>query len=144
MNLIQEKLGGENEYFEIFVEPQQNNNTSMKMIIDLDPEKKLAGIYKVINNKKVEKLEYINLGNNQIEVDIDSLGEYLISYKDENNKVNDELSDNENDKNKVQEVKEEETNKTLIIITIIATLATGIISLLLNKKSKEEIEFKDI
>ena len=65
----------------------------MKMIIDLDPEKKLAGIYKVINNKKVEKLEYINLGNNQIEVDIDSLGEYLISYKDENNKVNDELSD---------------------------------------------------
>ena len=115
----------------------------MKMIIDLDPEKKLAGIYKVINNKKVEKLEYINLGNNQIEVDIDSLGEYLISYKDENNKVNDELSDNENDKNKVQEVKEE-TNKTLIIITIIATLATGIISLLLNKKSKEEIEFKDI
>ena len=114
------------------------------MIIDLDPEKKLAGIYKVINNKKVEKLEYINLGNNQIEVDIDSLGEYLISYKDENNKVNDELSDNENDKNKVQEVKEEETNKTLIIITIIATLATAIISLLLNKKSKEEIEFKDI
>ncbi len=143
-SIIQEKLGGENEYFEIFVEPQQNNNTSMKMIIDLDPEKKLAGIYKVINNKKVEKLEYINLGNNQIEVDIDSLGEYLISYKDENNKVNDELSDNENDKNKVQEVKEEETNKTLIIITIIATLATGIISLLLNKKSKEEIEFKDI
>ena len=146
-SIIEEKVGKDYEYFELYFEPKQGEFTDKgTMIIDLDGNKKFAGIYKVTNNKKIEKLVYKDLGDNKIEVQIDDLGEYLISYNDEKKSTEKDTIKADKDKEKVQDIEENEDDEEFninILIIIIVLLGTSVI-LVLRNKEKNDFDFKDI
>ncbi|MDE6284246.1 MAG: discoidin domain-containing protein, partial [Bacilli bacterium] len=75
---IQEKVGGQNEYFEPYFitdtfEVINITNTPMKMRIKLDSTKEFNGIYEIGNNNVINELKYEVVGNNEIEVEITDL-----------------------------------------------------------------------
>ena len=109
---VQEKIGGKNEYFELYFENSKGNrkdfNTTMKMVVNIDSNRKLLGIYEIGENNVIEKLDYEDIGNNQIQINVNHLGKYVLSYEVDDtdkskldNKNNQIIKDNQNiDKSK--------------------------------------------
>jgi len=146
---IQEELGGDNEYFELYIDPftNINSNGTITMIIDVEKEKTLLGFYRVTNNKTIESLDYKELGDNKIEVQVNSLGEFLLSYEDDE-EITEDPSDDEENNIKFEKVENKDEDKkinTRLIIIIIILLDIAAVIVLKSKKGKNiDIEFKDM
>jgi len=137
---LKDQIGNNYEYFELNFDQNKNKfSESATMIIDLDPDKEFSGIYKVTNNQTAEKLYYKKLGNNQIEVKVDELGEYLITYKEDNEVDSIEESSMGNEaKEKVQDdSKENDFNMNILIIIVIILLLIILSAVLVFKRNKE-------
>ena len=89
------------------------------MTIDLDKEKMFLGIYRVKDSDTVEYIEYKPVGSNKIEIEIESLGEFILSYKE------------------LEEEIDEKKNNSLLI-TIIILFVMFVAGLFVYKKSREE------
>jgi len=103
----------------------KNNNQKMKMIIDLKNNKKVANVYYMDEKGNLKKLNYNQMKDNSIEVEINKLGKFVITYQ---NQAKREV---ENDK---------ETKKVtnaiyaIIIAAIIAMISLTIIAVKGTKK----------
>lgn len=120
---LKSKVGDESEYLDIYFRDKNFEKSeiksSMKMTIDLDKEKMFLGIYRVKDSDTVEYIEYKTVGSNKIEIEIESLGEFILSYKE------------------LEEEIDEKKNNSLLI-TIIILFVMFVAGLFVYKKSREE------
>lgn len=80
------QFGKASEYFELSFQDKLSDkidiNTKIKMTIKLDKEKDFLGIYEISANNKIKILGHKVNADGTIEIETDSLGTYVISYKD--------------------------------------------------------------
>ncbi len=117
---LQEKISSEKyDYFDIDLGIEKIvSNTSLKY--KYDKENILVGVYFVNNQNKLQKIEYTNIGKNEIELKISKLGKYLFVYEEEKHPV-------------------ESTKKgyTLLIVIIILLAITNICLLIIRHKKRK-------
>lgn len=123
---LQEEISGQKDYFELYFEDANAkkiniDSTSIEMIIRLNKNKKLLGIYEVSKNNELKKLDYNKKSDNEIELEINSLGKYVISYEKENITV---------------EVKDKKSSSPIFIVGSLVVLAFLILSIVLKKYKK--------
>ncbi len=83
---LEKRFSKNSEYYRISLERDNNEidlKDKMTMVISTDPTKKLLGVYKINQDNGLEKLSYKELDSDKIEVEIDELGEFILSYEDE-------------------------------------------------------------
>lgn len=88
---LKAKVGKGSVYYQLYFIDEDGNEEDLarnyKMILKLDSDKIFKGLFKVVDGSNIEKLEYTTRGANEIEVDIDTLGSYIISYDEDDVKV---------------------------------------------------------
>ncbi|HBA37451.1 MAG TPA: hypothetical protein DCY94_01880 [Firmicutes bacterium] len=88
---LKPKVGKGSTFFELYFVDGDGDRVTIsqnyKMILKLDSDKIFKDVYKV-DGDKLTKLEYTTRGAKEIEIDIDALSNYIVSYdtKDENKK----------------------------------------------------------
>ncbi len=121
---LSERFGSKSEYIEIYLENTNSEKINIggkvKLNIKLDTSKEFLGIYE-IKNGKVEKLNY-KLTKNEIELETNGLGKYVIHYKDDT----------------ITEINNEKTKHSIIwpIIgsILIISIIVGLISKFIERK----------
>lgn len=98
---LQKKINGDNEYFEIYFENEKEekisiDSVSMKMTIKVDSNKKLSKIYEILEDDTLRELSYNKLSDDEIELEINSLEKYVISYEKEDITIEPEYKENKN------------------------------------------------
>lgn len=58
----------------------KNIDTALHIAFELDPDKKFLGIYRLNSDTDLEELYYKKVDKNHIELDVQNLGNYIISY----------------------------------------------------------------
>ena len=107
---LKKQVSSNSKYFKIYLEKdgkEININGKMKMIISIDATQNFLGVYQLNQSTNLEKLDYIKLDASDIEIEIEKLGEYVLSYDDEQTS---------NIEDPVNTVKEEPNNNWLIWI----------------------------
>lgn len=92
---LQNQLGGDNEYFELYFakginEKVQLSEKDFKIIVKINPEREFLGFYEVIDDTSIKTLNYNKTNDDTLEFDTKTLGKYIICYKKQ------EISSNEN------------------------------------------------
>jgi len=86
---LKDRFGSNSEYIELYLENHNNEKVNIaskvKLTIKLDKEKEFLGIYE-IRNGKVQELKYTK-NNNEIELETNGLGKYVVHYKDDTSDV---------------------------------------------------------
>ncbi len=85
------KVGNESLYFKAYYvdneEKKANVEGPFKITIKLDVSKEFRGVYSVDDKDKITSLDYKKVDDTTLEVEVDELGQYVISYqKDESKK----------------------------------------------------------
>ncbi len=116
---LMDRFGTKSEYIELYLENIKNEKVNIgskvKLNIKLDTTKEFLGIYEVKNGKP-EKLNY-KLNKNEIELETNGLGKYIIHYKDDT----------------IKEINEEESKHNIIWPIIGSILILSVIAALISK-----------
>jgi len=129
---LKKKFTDISEYFELSMQNENSEliNVDSKIInlqIKLDTTKKFLGIYKV-NGNRVEKLSYKYVSEDEIKLNTNNLGKFIVSYEEKEIKKDDEKD------NSSQEEFKEKNDFALIGVLLISILVSGTAGVILYKK----------
>ncbi len=90
---LEKEIGTNYDYFNLYLETPTNEKQEIPEMpitirLKLDPSKILTAVYQISNNNEITKLEYSNVGYEQIEITTNKLEGYILSYREKETNKN--------------------------------------------------------
>lgn len=123
----QDIISEDSDCFELYFQNNSNerlNPKTEKIILTLDNISDSLKIFEV-KDDTIKELEYNTLSNNEIEINVENLGKYIVSYHNEKKTSTETIENIKNEKDSI-----------LIYVLIVIALLLGFTSVVLYRKRK--------
>lgn len=153
-NELKDRFGSKSEFYDIYLTNAASNRLNInsssliKISMKLNELKEFVGVFEVTDDNTVKPVKYEKNGNS-IEISANSLGRYVVSYKEEGEVIkNEEINSGKNpeivEKENSKEITKENKRDSIIWGIIAACIVIMLLSVYLFKIKKKTVDKSEI